>query len=163
MTQGRQSHLKDILTSHMIEPALTTNKIAWVQTHQPKTWDAEQTVSPGRSVTLNGRSTRLSHAKKLKKRKHDTHKQEKRKSRRNTTISTEGRCFLTAGLCHRNYTYEDLLLILVCSDPKPVLCSPVQDKLHSPLLKPALQNRLKPACVCPKYLYIVLTFSTGVH
>ena len=51
----------------------------------------EQTVSPGRCTTLNRRSTRLNAVRPCqeKKRKHETHTQEKRKSRRNTVGSTE--------------------------------------------------------------------------
>ncbi|DBB17572.1 TPA: hypothetical protein ACH3X3_002627 [Trebouxia sp. C0006] len=56
-----------------------------------KDMDTEQTVSPGRGITLNRRSTRLSALQPCqeKKRKHETHTQEKRKSRRNTAGSTE--------------------------------------------------------------------------
>ncbi len=51
----------------------------------------EQTVSPGRCTTLNRRSTRLNAVRPCqeKKRKHETHTQQKRKSRRNTVGSTE--------------------------------------------------------------------------
>ncbi len=53
--------------------------------------NAEQTVPPGRCITLNRRSTRLNALQPCQeeKRKHETHKQEKRKSRRNTAGSTE--------------------------------------------------------------------------
>ncbi len=54
--------------------------------------DAVQTVSPGRAVTLNTRSTRLSAlqpCQEVKKRKHETHKQEKGKSSRNMIVNTE--------------------------------------------------------------------------
>ena len=56
-----------------------------------KGMDAEQTVPPGRCTALNRRSARLSALQPFqeKKRKHETHNQEKRKSRRNTTGSTE--------------------------------------------------------------------------
>ncbi len=56
-----------------------------------KGMDAEQTVLPGRCITINRRSTRLSALQpcREKKRKHETHKHEKRKSRRNTAGSTE--------------------------------------------------------------------------
>ena len=53
--------------------------------------DTEQTVPPGRCTTLNRRSTRLSALQPCqeKKMKHETHKHEKRKSRRSTAGSTE--------------------------------------------------------------------------
>ncbi len=55
--------------------------------------DVEQTVPPGHAVRPNRRSTRLSALQpcqeKVKKRKHEAHKHEKRKSRRNMTVSTE--------------------------------------------------------------------------
>ena len=54
---------------------------------------------------------------------------------------------LTACLCHCNYTYEDLLLTQVCSDPPQKHCSPGFGKLHSTLSSAALQNRLT-ACLC---------------
>ena len=52
--------------------------------------DAEQTVSPGRCITFNRRSTRLSAQPcQEKKRKHETQKQVKRKSRTNKAGSTD--------------------------------------------------------------------------
>ena len=45
-------------------------------------------------------------------------------------------------LCHCSYTFGDLPFIQVCSDPAPMHCSSVQDKVQSPLFSAALQNRL---------------------
>ena len=44
--------------------------------------------------------------------------------------------------CHCNYTYEDLLLIQVCSDPPPMHCSTGVGKMHYTLSSAALQSRL---------------------
>ncbi len=49
---------------------------------------------------------------------------------------------LKAGLCHRNYTYGDLLRIQVCSEPTELHCSTGLGKMQSPLFSSALQNRL---------------------
>ncbi|DBB03040.1 TPA: hypothetical protein ACH3X1_000018 [Trebouxia sp. C0004] len=49
---------------------------------------------------------------------------------------------LTAGLCHCNHTYEDLLIIQVCSDPPPMHGSSFQCKMQSPIFSAVLQDRL---------------------
>jgi len=49
---------------------------------------------------------------------------------------------LTAGLCHCNHTYGDLLSIQVCIDPRLMHCSTGQGRMHFPLFSAALQNRL---------------------
>jgi len=56
-----------------------------------KDMDVEHTTSPGRCITLNRRSTRLSALQPCqeKKRKHETHNQVTRKSKRNMAGSTE--------------------------------------------------------------------------
>jgi len=58
-----------------------------------KNMDVAQTASPGHAIRPNRRSTRLSALQpcqeKVKKRKREAHKQEKRKSRRSMTVSTE--------------------------------------------------------------------------
>ncbi|DBB02981.1 TPA: hypothetical protein ACH3X1_013570 [Trebouxia sp. C0004] len=41
-------------------------------------------------------------------------------------------------VCHCSCTYGDLLIIQVCSDPAPMLCSRVQGKMQSPLFSAAL-------------------------
>ena len=89
MIQGRksESNLTDIRNSSDDGPdSLDPNTTA-------TDMDVEQTVSPGHAITPNRRSTRLSALQpcqeKVKKRKHEAHKQEKRKSRRNMTVSTE--------------------------------------------------------------------------
>ena len=65
---------------------------------------------------------------------------------------------LTAVLCRWICTYEDLLVMQVCSDPPPRQCSIAQGKMHSPLLSAALQYRLS-AGLCPcKYTYKDLLF-----
>ena len=66
---------------------------------------------------------------------------------------------LTAALCQCNYTYEDLLIIQVCSDPTPIHCSTALGKMLFPLLSAALQNSLtrpgataiKPLEICSLY------------
>ena len=56
---------------------------------------------------------------------------------------------LTAALCHCNYTYEDLLIIQVCSDTTLMHCSTVLGNMLFPLLSAALQKRLTAAlCHC---------------
>ena len=49
---------------------------------------------------------------------------------------------LTAGFCHCNNTYGDLLFVQVCSEPTKMQCSAGLSKMHSPLFSDALQNRL---------------------
>jgi len=49
---------------------------------------------------------------------------------------------LTAGWCHRNHTYENLLFMQVCSGPTPRRCSTALGKMLFPLLSGALQNSL---------------------
>jgi len=66
-------------------------------------------------------------------------------------------------LCHCSYTYAALLLIQLCSDPTPMLCSTAQGKMQPPLSCDALQNRLT---ACPVSLQLHLcrfAFHTGVH
>ncbi len=46
-----------------------------------------------------------------------------------------------------SYTYGDLLITQVCSDPAPMHCRSVQGTLQSPLFSAALQNRLTPGSV----------------
>ena len=60
---------------------------------------------------------------------------------------------LTTGLCHCNYTYEDLLLMQVCSDPPPMHCSTCLGKMHFPLSTAALQNRLTTGLCHCNYTY----------
>ena len=60
---------------------------------------------------------------------------------------------LTTGLCHCNYTYEDLLLMQVCSDPPPMHCSTCLGKMHSTLSSAALQNRLTTGLCHCNYTY----------
>ena len=57
------------------------------------------------------------------------------------------------GLCHCNYTYEDLLLMQVCSDPPPMHCSTCLGKMHSTLSSAALQNRLTTGLCHCNYTY----------
>jgi len=65
---------------------------------------------------------------------------------------------LTAGLCRCIYTYGDLLLIQVCSDPAPVHCNIVFGKMLFPLLSAAVQIRLTAGlCQC-KFNYKDLLF-----
>jgi len=60
---------------------------------------------------------------------------------------------LTAGLCHCDCAYQDLLFIQVCSDHSPRHCSTVQSKMHPPLLSAALQTRLTAGlCHCKLHL-----------
>ena len=54
---------------------------------------------------------------------------------------------LTACLCHCNYTYQDLLLLQVCSDPSPMHCNQRFWQSAFPTVSAALQNRLT-ACLC---------------
>ena len=58
-----------------------------------KCMDVERTAPPGHAVRPNRRSARLGALQpcqeKVKRRKHEAHKQEMRKSRRNMTVSTE--------------------------------------------------------------------------
>jgi len=49
---------------------------------------------------------------------------------------------LTAGLCHCNSTYGDLLFIQMCREPTEMHCSTDLGKMHSSLFSSALQNRL---------------------
>ena len=58
-----------------------------------------------------------------------------------------------AGLCHCNYTYEDLLTIQVCSDPLTMHCSTALGKMLFPLLNAALQNSLTAALCHCNYTY----------
>jgi len=68
---------------------------------------------------------------------------------------------LTAGLCYCNYTFEDLLLIQMCSGPQPMHCSTRFGKLHSPLCSAGLQNRLTAGfCHC-NYIYKDLLLIQG--
>ncbi len=56
---------------------------------------------------------------------------------------------LTAGLCHSNHTYGDLLFIHVFSEPTEMHCSTGLGRMHSPLSGAALQDRLTPGlCHC---------------
>ena len=60
---------------------------------------------------------------------------------------------LVAGLYHCDYTYEDLLLMQVCSEPTPVHCNTVQGKMQCPQLSAALQDRLAAGMYHCNYTY----------
>ena len=48
---------------------------------------------------------------------------------------------LTAGLCHCNQAYGELLFIQVCSEPSKMHCNTGLGKMHFPLFSGALQKR----------------------
>ena len=54
-------------------------------------------------------------------------------------------------LCHRVYTYPDLLFIHVCNEPAPMHCSIGFGRMSSPAFSAALQNRLTPMQICCSY------------
>ncbi len=60
---------------------------------------------------------------------------------------------LATGLCHCNYTYEDLLLMQVYSDPPPMHCIAGFGKMHSTLSSAALQHRLTTGLCHCNYTY----------
>ena len=56
---------------------------------------------------------------------------------------------LTAGLCHCNSTYGDLIFIQMCSEPTEMHCNTGLGKMHAPLFSGALQNKLTTGlCEC---------------
>ncbi len=65
---------------------------------------------------------------------------------------------LTAGLCHCNYTYADLLFIQVGSEPTEMHCSTGLGKMHFPLFSAALENRLTAGLCHCYYTYADLLF-----
>ncbi len=59
----------------------------------------------------------------------------------------------TTGLCHCHYTYEDLLITQLISDPTPIHCSTALGKMQALLLSAAMQKRLTAGLCHCQYTY----------